>query len=264
MKKLILFSMILFVGLISFTSCVRVAPNHVGVLMENYGKDDKADYSLQTGRVNTMGFGKELFQVPLWEQRADFGDRILHLKSSDNTEFTSKPMYAYKIIKKRAIDVVFDNKHLGEEGDAFMRSLEDNILETKIYDLMSEELRKYTTDELMVTGGNLNFENKIQIIIRDAFEKKGLQLEMLSCKLEYSEKVKEKLDIRNESKTNISAIDQQILEQNKRNELAELKAKENLILSKGLTKEVLTQHFIDKWEGGPIYGNTPITNLISK
>ena len=256
--------MILFVGLISFTSCERVAPNFAGVLMENYGKEGKSDFSLQKGRVWTASPGTELFQVPTWEQRASFDGRVLHLKASDNTEFQSNPIYSYKVIEKRAVDVVFDNKHLGS-GNDFMKSLEDNILETKIYDLMKEESRKYSTDELMATGGSLKFENTIQEIVRKAFEEKGLQLESFSCQLDFSDKVKAKIDSRNEVNTNISVIDQQILEQAKRNELAELKAKENLILSKGLTKEVLTQQFIDKWDGNtPLYGNTPITNLISK
>lgn len=264
MKKNIKIIAFLFVGMILFASCERVAPNYAGVLMENYGKDGKADFSLQKGRVWTMTPGTELFQVPTWEQRATFDGRVLHLKASDNTEFQSNPVYSYNVIEKRAVDVVFDNKHLGS-GDSFMRSLEDNILETKIYDLMKEESRKYSTDELMATGGSLKFENTIQEIVKRAFEEKGLQLGSFSCQLDFSDKVKAKIDSRNEVNTNISVIDQQILEQVKRNELAELKAKENLILSKGLTKEVLTQQFIDKWNGSaPLYGNTQVSWLLNK
>lgn len=255
--------LLLFVAVLSFTSCERVAPNYAGVLMQNYGTSGKADFSLAVGRVWTATPGSELFQVPIWEQRADFGDRTLRLKAADNTEFQSKPLYSYKVIKSRAIDVVFDNKQLGSGSD-FMRSLEDNILETKIYDLMKEESRKYSTDELMANGGSLKFENSIQVIVKAAFEERGLQLETFSCQLDFSDKVKAKIDNRNEVNTNITVIDQQILEQVKRNELAELKAKENLILSRGLTKEVLTQQFIDKWDGHTsLYGSNPITNLVS-
>lgn len=249
---------------IIFTSCERVAPNYYGVLMENYGKSGKSDYSNQQGRVVTIAPGTELFQVPAWEQRASFDDKVLHLKAADNTEFTSQPLYSYTVIKNRAVDVVFSNSQLGA-GDDFMKSLEDNVLETKIYDLMKEESRKYTTDDLMANGGSLKFESAVQLLVTAAFEEKGLKLETFSCQLDFSDKVKAKIDSRNEVNTNISVIDQQIAEQLKRNELAELKAKENLILSKGLTKEVLTQQFIDKWDGNtPLYGNTPVTNLIGK
>lgn len=263
MKKAVLFLVLAVFGMMMFTSCERVAPNYVGVLMENYGKEGKSDFTLQKGRVNVMAPGTELFQVPLWEQRADFGERVLHLKAADNTEFTSTPLYSYKVIEKRAIDVVFDNKHLGGGSD-FMKALEDNILETKIYDLMKEESRKYTTESLMADGGSLKFENAVQEIVRKAFDEKGLELMTFSCQLDFSDKVKQKIDSRNEVNTNISVIDQQIAEQKKRNELAELKAQENLILSRGLTKEVLTQQFIDKWDGKtPLYGSNPITNLVS-
>jgi hypothetical protein len=263
MKWKSLMFLILTLGFINFTSCERVAPNYVGVLMENYGKEGKSDFSIQKGRVNVAAPSTELFQVPLWEQRADFGDRVLHLKASDNTEFTSKPLYSYKAIENRSVDLVFDNKHLGS-GTEFMKSLEDNILETKIYDLMKEESRKYSTDELMANGGSLKFENAIQIIVKKEFEIKGLELMTFSCQLDFSFNFIAKIDNRNEVNTNISVIDQQILEQRKRNELAALKAQENLILSGGLTKEVLTQQFIDKWDGHtPLYGNTPISNLVT-
>jgi hypothetical protein len=65
-----------------FQSCERVAPNYYGVLMENFGKDGKSDYSRQQGRVPTWTAGTELFQVPAWEQRGAFqnedgSDRVL-------------------------------------------------------------------------------------------------------------------------------------------------------------------------------------------
>lgn len=258
MKRIyVLIAVILFSGFLM--SCERVAPNYMGVLMENYGKEGKSDFSLAKGRVWTIAPGTELFQVPLWEQRADFGDRVLHLKAADNTEFQSKPIYSYKVIEKRAIDVVFENKHLGS-GDGFMKALEDNILETKIYDLMKEASRKYTTDELMANGGSLKFEEAVQKLVSSAFESKGLELITFSCQLDFSDKVKAKIDSRNEVNTNISVLDQQIAEQKKRNELAELKQQENLILSKGITQQLLQKAFIDKWDGRtPLYGTMPIT-----
>lgn len=255
MKKFFgLFGLLIVVLL---ASCSRVAPNYVGVLMENYGKEGKTDFSLVKGRVNTMGPGTELFQVPLWEQRADFEDRVLHLKAADNTEFSSRPVYSYKVIEKRAVDVVFDNKHLGN-GDDFMKSLENNILEAKIYDLMKEESRKYTTDELMSNGGSLKFENSIQKIVLDEFANKGFELVTFSCQLDFSDKVKAKIDNRNEVNTNISVLDQQIVEQRKRNELAKLKAEENKILSSGLSSLLIQQQFIEKWDGKSFIGNNPI------
>lgn len=247
---------------ISLTACDRVAPNYAGVLMENYGKDAKADYSLVKGKVNTMGPGTELFQVPLWEQRAGFEEDMV-LKASDNTEFKSHPTYSYTVIESRAIDVVFQNKQLGS-GDSFMVELENNILEMKIRDIIKEESRKYTTDSLMAQGGSLKFEKDVENKVRTAFEEKGLKLESFSAQLEFMKGVRDKIDKRNEVNTNLTVLDQQILEQKKKNELAELQAQEQIIRSRGLTPQILQEQFYEAWKitKQPIYGTVPYMKLV--
>jgi hypothetical protein len=259
MKKFLIGLMFIFL-----TACGQlVEPNYAGVLMENYGKDGKNDFSLQKGRVNTIAPGTELYQVPLWEQRANF-EKPLNLKAADNTAFNSNPVYSYKIIEKRAIDVVFENKQLGS-GTNFMGALENNILEPKIYDLMKEESRKYTTDELMANGGSLKFENAVQEIVKKALEDKGLELVTFSAQLNFSDKVTAKIDSRNEVNTNITVLDQKIAEQKKQNELEELIKQQNLIRSAGITQALLQQQFIEKWDGKtPLYGNSMPITLMKK
>ena len=261
MKK-IRFLLTAIMAVLVFASCERVAPNYAGVLMENYGKEGKADFKVVSGKVSTWEWGTELFQVPLFDQRGEFSEPVT-LKAADNTEFNARPTYSYKVIKDRAIDVVFDNKHIDkaetEAGkDGFMQSLEDNILEPRIFDLIKEESRKHKTDSLMADGGSLIFEKRLEDVVEREFEKRGLQLLTFSAQLEFSNKVREKIDSRNEVNTNISVLDQQIAEQRKRNELEQLKTEQMLIKSRGLTKEILQQQFIDKWDGkAPIY-STPI------
>lgn len=235
------------------TSCERVAPNYYGVLMENYGKNGKEDYSKQQGRVNTMSPGTELFQVPAWEQRGQFTDdegqdRVLQVKAADNTAFTSKPLYSYKVIESKVVDVVFQNSRLGS-GDDFMTALQDNVLEPRIYDIIKEASRSYTTEQLMANGGSLKFEQYVQDIVAKEFEKSGLQLISFSLNLDFSSKVKAKIDSRNEVNTNISVLDQQIAEQKKRNELEALKTEQNKIRSAGITPEILQEEAINKWDG---------------
>lgn len=265
MKKLIFGLLAAVFVTASFTSCDRVEPNYEGVLQSNWGKNGKSDFSLQRGMVNTMGPGTKLYQVPLWEQRASFEDnedeakRTLHLKSSDNTEVTCHPMYTFKVIDSMAVDVVFENKQLGD-GKEFMKSLEDNILEMKIYDIMREQSREWTNDSLMANGGSLHFEEVVEAIVRMEFKKKGLELITFSCQLDYSDAVKKRIDKRNETQQDIAVTEQQIILQQKKNELALLKAKENENLSTGLTPAILTKEFIDKWDGKtPVYGNSMLT-----
>ena len=183
----------------------------------------------------------------------------MSLKAADNTEFSTKPVYSFRVVKDRAVDVVFDNKQLGT-GDGFISSLQDNILEPKIYDLMKEESRKFTTDELMAKGGSLNFEQKVQDLVKTEFNKRGLELMTFSSQLAFSKSVTERIDKRNEVNTNLSVLDQQIEEQKKRLELARLQAETNRALSEGITDKLLQQQFIEKWDGKtPLYGNTPVT-----
>ena len=245
MKK-VKFILMALVAVIAFSSCERVAPNYAGVLMENYGKDGKSDFKVVSGKVSTIEWGTELFQVPLFDQRGEFAEPVT-LKAADNTEFKAKPTYSYKVIKERAIDVVFDNKHIDKaetesSKDGFMQSL--------------EESRKHTTDSLMANGGSLAFEKRLEQIVESEFEKRGLRLLTFSAQLEFSAKVRDKIDSRNEVNTNITVLDQQIAEQKKRNELEQLKTEQALIRSRGLTKEILQQQFIDKWDGkSPIYSS---------
>lgn len=256
MKNFIKCVMVCMTLMLALASCERVAPNYAGVLMENYGKDGKEDFSIVSGKVSTWEWGTELFQVPLFDQRGGFSQPVT-LKAADNTEFTACPVYSYKVIKNRAVDVVFDNKHIGS-GNDFMSSLEDNILEPRMYDLIKEESRKYKTDSLMADGGSLLFEKNLEQIVREEFNSRGLELKSFSAQLEFSNKVREKIDSRNEVNTNISVLEQQIQEQQKRNELEELRTQQALIQSRGLTKEILQKQFIEKWDGKtPLYGVVP-------
>lgn len=249
MKKI--FSVLLIA--VALVSCERVAPNYYGVLMENYGKDGKSDYTKVQGRVSTLSPGSELFEVPAWEQRGEFqteegNDRLLNVKAADNTAFTSKPLYSYKVIENRVVDVVFQNSRLGSGSD-FMVALQDNVLEPRIYDIIKEASRSYTTEQLMANGGSLKFEQYVQDLVKKEFDKSGLELISFSLNLDFSSKVKAKIDSRNEVNTNISVLDQQIAEQRKRNELEQLKTEQAIIRSRGLTQEILQERAINRWNG---------------
>ncbi len=228
--------------LILLSACERVQPNYAGVLMENFGKSGKSDYTVVTGRVSTFAAGTELFQVPLWEQRTSF-DKDMHLQASDKTAFTCLPSYSYRIQKERAVDVVFNNSHLGS-GEDFLADLQTNVLNARIYDVLKDLSRAYNTDYLMAEGGSLKFEKQALDQVRTRFDSIGITLETFTAQLNFSDKVTEKIDSRNEVDQNIAVIDKQIMEQRKRNELAALQAEENRIISAGITPQLLQQQFI--------------------
>lgn len=250
MKKQIKTVIVAFMVLatILLTSCgTLVEPNYGGVLMQNYGKNGKSDFTEVSGRVSTWGMGTELYQVPMWEQRGQVDD-TLHLISADNNEIEAYPKYSYQVTKGRLVDVVFDNRQLGK-GKDFLVSVESNSLEPRIYDIIKEESRKYVTDTLMSIGGALKFEKDCEALVRKAFEEKGLKLLTFVAQLKYSDKVREKIDQRLEVNTNVSVLDQQIIEQKKKNELEELRTQFTLIQNKALTPEYLEKMKIEKWDG---------------
>jgi hypothetical protein len=254
-KNFFIFAIFSLIALSSF-NCQRVDPNHIGVLMEHYGKNGKSDYSLQTGQVWTASFSgsKKLFEIPTYTQRGDWEDQTIELKAADNTEFKAKPLYSYKIIPKRAVDVVFNNARL--ESKNFMETLENNVIEPEINDLLKEHSSGIYTDSLMMGGGRKRFEQEVEEKVSQIFEKYGLYLETFSLNLDFSDKVKAKIDVRNETNTNVSVLDQQVIEQRKRNELAELETEYNIIRSRGLTTQILQEMWIKKWNGNPSHGSS--------
>jgi hypothetical protein len=117
----------------------------------------------------------------------------------------------------------------------------------------------------MANGGSLKFEQYVQDIVKKEFEKSGLELISFSLNLDFSNKVKAKIDNRNEVNTNISVLDQQIVEQKKRNELETLKAEANKIRSAGITPQILQEQAIEKWNGvlpTTVSGDIPLIKSI--
>lgn len=266
MKKTIK-SILAITGLaLILTSCgTLVEPNWGGVLMENYGKNGKSDFKEVSGRVSTWGWGTELYQVPLWEQRAQVDDS-LHLQTADQNQFSALPKYSYKVMKGRLVDVIFDNKQL--DSKSFLSSVESQILETRMYDIIKEQSRKHITDTLMAVSGSLKFEKECEALIKKEFESRGFELLTFSFQGKFSSKVMDKIDQRLQVNTNISVIDQQILEQKKINELEELRVELILIQNRVLTPEYLEKLKVEKWDGHyPTYysGNgLPMINVNSK
>lgn len=244
---------------ISMVSCrTRVQPNHHGVLMENFGKDGKGDYSLVKGRVMDWGRSRQLWQVPAWEQRAKF-DSVMHLESSDKTQFTCMPSYSYWIIENKAVDVVFKNAQL--DNNNFLTALENNVLETKLYDVAKDISRKYSTDTLMATGGSMKYENEVRSIIEKKFDSIGVHLESFTLQPQPTKGIQDRIDDKNKLTAELAIVEMEIRKQEKKNELARKEKEYNEIQSQGYTPQILQIKFYEAWQKAtvPLYGNTPFT-----
>lgn len=260
MKKVLALS-ILAISL-SFTGCQRVEPNQAGVLMTDYGKNGKSDFSIVSGKVWTAAPGTELYTVPLFEQRGQFSEAVT-LKSSDGTEFVVRPIYTFKVIKERAVDVIFDNKQIMGNENA-IQSIRQNILDPKITDLLRTQVLSQKSTDLMAEGGNEKFNTEARKAVSDELKKRGFELVSFSAMLDYSEKVKTIIDARNQSNTQVSTIDSKIEQAKKELELERINTEIAQVKSQGLTKEILQEKFIDKWDGSaPLYGTTDVSLLVN-
>ena len=149
--------------------CSRVEPNYEGVLMENYGRNGKADFSTVSGRQWTFFPGVELYQVPMFETSGD--PQAVQVSAKDAGVFTVDPSYQYQPIRGKGVDIVFNYKHLGiNQPEVMMDNVENSILNKLVTNAYREEARNYTTDSLM---NNLNtFERQVETRLKKDFENK--------------------------------------------------------------------------------------------
>lgn len=234
-KKATMFVLSIFL----LSSCNEwVKPNHAGVMMENYGRDGKSDFHKVTGKVSTWSWGTELFQVPLYEQKGEYGDKLT-ISSTDNTNYYVSPMYTYRALQNRAIDVVFDYKHLGAGVD--LDQIEDNILDPRIKDVSREISNSLSDDQLMNNGGKLKYEKMCTDSLRKIFEKAGFELLTYSSQLSFTDAMISKIAERNKVEQESQILDKKLANTKKEIELANLTSEANRARSQGVTELLLKE-----------------------
>jgi hypothetical protein len=85
MKKVL----VLLVGVLFLGSCHRPEPNYEGVLMTVYGRNGIESFKVVTGAQGILGPGTELYQVPMFEQKADVD--AVRVSAKDAGVFTIDP-----------------------------------------------------------------------------------------------------------------------------------------------------------------------------
>jgi hypothetical protein len=142
---------------------------------------------------------------------------------------------------------------------------------------MKEMSKTYTTQTLMettvlpdgtTTSGSLKYEKAVQALVAKEFESKGLELMTFSCQLEFTAAVTAKIDNRNEVNTNISVIEQKIVEAKAQLDLSRITAEIDmvpLVVAKknGVLDEYIKLKSYEAWKEvkQPIYGQTPFLSL---
>jgi hypothetical protein len=255
MKKVVLFSIVAVAML--FTACNPVQPNFEGVLMQNYGRNGVQDFSIVTGTQGVLGPGTELYQVPMYEQTAD--PTQVTITAKDAGVFTVDPSFTYEAIRGKGIDIVFNYKHTGFDDN--MDNLENMILNPIVINAFREEARNFTTDSLM---NNLNkFESGVQERLRTEFEGKFFKLNSLTSGLTPPVSMAQAIEARNNQKQMAEQVKNELEVARMQKEKAQIEQETNRIKSQGLTKEILTERYIDalRWSENRIIitdGKTPV------
>ena len=145
-----------------------------------------------------------------------------------------------------------------------IQSIRTNILDPKIVDILRSDLLSKKSVELMAEGGNEKFNTQARSLVSNELNKRGFELVSFSAMLDYSDKVKSIIDARNQSNTQASTIDSKIEQAKKELELERINTEIAQVKSQGLTKEILQEKFIDKWDGSaPLYGTTDVSLMVN-
>lgn len=238
MKKIkSIFAIVLVIA--SMTACNRPEPNYEGVLMTDYGRNGIESFKTVTGAQGILGPGSELYQVPMFEQKADCDPVSVNAK--DAGVFTVDPSYTFTATRGKGPQLILNYKHLGT-GDNFLTSVSDNVLDKLVTDAYRETSRDYSTDSLMNNLGA--FEKVVEDTLRARFAKRGFTLNTLTSGLTPPGSMAKAIEDRNNAIQKANEVRNQLETSKMLLEKARIDAETNKVQSAGLTREVLTQQWI--------------------
>jgi hypothetical protein len=244
MKNQSKIALITALAAITFSSCSRVEPNYEGVLMTSYGRNGMSDFQRTTGSVNTIWFGTSLYQVPMFETKGD-PDNIT-ITAKDGGVFSVDPQYTYQTKRDSGIKVIFNYKHVGLSGkldDDDMNNIESSVLNPLVLNAYREEARNFTTDSLLTSINT--FENNVEARLKREFSKKSFDINSLTSGLKPPASMSQNIEHMNNAKIETQTVKNQLATARMLQEKASIDAQTNAIKSRGYTKEVLAQQWID-------------------
>ena len=238
MKKVLVVALI-GVGL---SGCGRnnVEPNREGVLMENYGRNGRSDFKAVTGTQGVLGPGSELYQVPMWDLKADPAAMKISVKGGG--DFTVDPTYSYKAIRGSGVDIVFNYKHIGLLQGG-MDNIEDQVLNPLVLNAYREEARTYSADSLLKNPAA--FERQVEARLSKEFQAKFFTLGPLSSGLKPPQSMIDAIERRNNAIQQAELVQNELAVSEMLLKKARIDAEANRVRSGGLTKEVLQQQWIE-------------------
>jgi regulator of protease activity HflC (stomatin/prohibitin superfamily) len=225
---------------IVLVSCNRPEPNYEGVLMTEYGRNGLESFKVVTGAQGPLGPGSELYQVPMFEEKGDCD--AVNISAKDAGIFTVDPAYTYQATRGKGPNIILSYKHLGT-GREFFDNIESRVLDKIVVDAFRERARFYTTDSLMNNLGQ--FETEVETVLNEKFTAKFFTLNTLTSGLTPPKSMADAIEARNNAIQKANEVKNQLETARMLKEKAIIDAETNRIQSAGLTREVLTQQYIE-------------------
>lgn len=236
---------LLLAGSTLFSSCGmnRVQTNYEGVLQTNYGRNGIEDFKIVTGAQGILWAGQELYQVPMWEQKAD--PPAMTITARDAGQFTVDPTYGYEALRGKGRDIAFNYKHVGldGEGDAAMNNIEVNILNPLILNAYREEARNFTTDSLMKNLGR--YEAAVEGRLRAEFQAKFFKIKTLTSGLQPPKSMADAIEARNNAILKAEKVKNDLEVARMNLEKDKIDAEANKIRTSGLSNANLQEKYIE-------------------
>jgi regulator of protease activity HflC (stomatin/prohibitin superfamily) len=233
-------SVLMMLICLGFIACNRPEPNYEGVLMTDYGRNGLQSFEVVTGAQGILGPGSELYEVPMFEQKADCDP--VNVSAKDAGVFKVDPSYTFTATRNKGPMIILNYKHLGT-GDAFLASVADNVLDKLVTDAFRETARDYSTDSLMNNLGR--FEKDVEDSLKVKFANRGFTLNTLTSGLTPPESMAKAIEARNNAIQKANEVKNQLETSKMLLEKAKIDAETNRMQSTGLTKEVLMQQWIE-------------------
>ncbi|WP_028665577.1 SPFH domain-containing protein [Runella zeae] len=233
---------LMILSVVALSACNRVQPNYEGVLMKNYGREGRGDFSVVTGSQGLLGPGTELYQVPMFEQKADPTEVVITAK--DAGVFTVDPSLTYQAIRGKGADIIFNYKHVGiDDANTIMDNIESAVLNALVVNAYREEARNFSTDSLM---NNLNnFEQSVEMRLKKDFENKFFTLTALTSGLKPPASMAEAIERRNNAKQQAEQVRNELEVARMNLEKAKIEAEANRVKASGLEPRVLQEQWIE-------------------
>lgn len=245
----------MMLALITMSCYERVDPANEGILVTNYGQNYPDDYAPVSGRVNVWGFGRDLYQVPMFEQKNDV--EPFYVYASNGGTYTVDPKYTFSAIRGQGTALLWKYSKYRNNAE-FLQAIADNLMDVRIYDRYKDIAGLYSTDSLM--NNRRAYEQQVKDSLIVDFRKAGFTLQTLASGLQPPPSMVQAVEKRNaavliaEQKENERAAaeaQQKIDESNAASKvrIAEYEQKEMALRGRALSPELIQEMMIQKWDG---------------